>query len=672
MPNAIVSVPYCSTAIYDLAVEFDESYRVRYGSYNAASSSASAYINAVNAIYLNQLNISWRLTNISYRFGAGLRQSIIRESQLSEAASWWNCCSQVVDRDAVLVLTTLWDGRQIHGISYGSSICFKTGAYAVVNTDWANSYSSGVNVISHELGHILGASHCDGVPGCSIMCSSPSASCGSAITSSSATFDSYAQNAIRIVTSGRYCQWYDNRRADRLVYNPIFDYNGVRILDGQDASLPPRSCSGDTIAWRTVPGAQNYRVLYEDANGNLVSLGRVAAQPTGVQSFVDTSTGGSTSSRVYHVIADVPCTLFNSSAYQWLEYAYYGRTGLPRLLPIPSVPPSGLQSFYEPESSRWVLRFLRAPQSPPLPGSSPTPVMSYQVQVSYQGYLNGNSIFTSATTVPFTMSTGNPDIIPTIPRVSLEISSLPPANFDGDLPNDFVFWPVFQVRELGVCSQASSWVSIDGYAEPSISNNITEFVVPKGGSVTLNPGLYPGTLGGVTILWVHSIPFPNQYSNPSITLGGCSQPTSYGPVAPCVFQSGETLTTWRVLVPTRTVTLSNPGALRIDNAQGDAAGDYTVSYTYTTGGPISQNRVISSNVLLLRVQCSPADVAGAGQSIGPDNELTADDWIVFVNWARAGDMRADIAGPGQSSTRDGIISADDYIRFNNLFLAGCP
>jgi hypothetical protein len=68
---------------------------------------------------------------------------------------------------------------------------------------------------------------------------------------------------------------------------------------------------------------------------------------------------------------------------------------------------------------------------------------------------------------------------------------------------------------------------------------------------------------------------------------------------------------------------------------------------------------------------SPADVAGPGQTIGGDGQLTADDIIVYLNWFFAADGRADVAGPGQSVGADGQFTADDIIVFLNGFFAGC-
>ncbi len=73
----------------------------------------------------------------------------------------------------------------------------------------------------------------------------------------------------------------------------------------------------------------------------------------------------------------------------------------------------------------------------------------------------------------------------------------------------------------------------------------------------------------------------------------------------------------------------------------------------------------------LRAACGVADIAGPGQTIGFDGQLTADDIIVFVGWFFALDARADVAGAGQSAGADGQWTADDLIVFVNAFFAGC-
>ena len=71
------------------------------------------------------------------------------------------------------------------------------------------------------------------------------------------------------------------------------------------------------------------------------------------------------------------------------------------------------------------------------------------------------------------------------------------------------------------------------------------------------------------------------------------------------------------------------------------------------------------------VACGASDIAGPGQSLGFDGELTADDIIVYLNAFFAGDPIADVAGPGQDPNADMEFTADDIIVFLNRFFAGC-
>jgi hypothetical protein len=66
-----------------------------------------------------------------------------------------------------------------------------------------------------------------------------------------------------------------------------------------------------------------------------------------------------------------------------------------------------------------------------------------------------------------------------------------------------------------------------------------------------------------------------------------------------------------------------------------------------------------------------ADIAGPGQSHGPDGQYTADDIIVFFNLFFAGHPLADIASPGQGQVPDGDFTADDIIVYLNWFFGGC-
>jgi len=84
------------------------------------------------------------------------------------------------------------------------------------------------------------------------------------------------------------------------------------------------------------------------------------------------------------------------------------------------------------------------------------------------------------------------------------------------------------------------------------------------------------------------------------------------------------------------------------------------------------NGSVLYRVRLPALACGRADIAGPGQGIGADGELTADDIIVFLNAFFAGNLCADVSGPGQdTATLDGELTADDIIVFLNRFFGGC-
>ncbi len=82
-------------------------------------------------------------------------------------------------------------------------------------------------------------------------------------------------------------------------------------------------------------------------------------------------------------------------------------------------------------------------------------------------------------------------------------------------------------------------------------------------------------------------------------------------------------------------------------------------------GPISTEISAVARVIV-RIR---ADIAGPGQSPGPDGQRTADDIIVYLNWFFSTYPLADIASPGQTPGPDGNFTADDIIVYLNWFFA---
>jgi|GEM_PF-2095952 len=89
------------------------------------------------------------------------------------------------------------------------------------------------------------------------------------------------------------------------------------------------------------------------------------------------------------------------------------------------------------------------------------------------------------------------------------------------------------------------------------------------------------------------------------------------------------------------------------------------------GGGASGTARLNARFGGLSAGCGASDVAGAGQSIGADGEVTADDIIVFIGWFVTADARADVSRAGQQAGSDGEFTADDIIVFISRFIAGC-
>lgn len=71
-------------------------------------------------------------------------------------------------------------------------------------------------------------------------------------------------------------------------------------------------------------------------------------------------------------------------------------------------------------------------------------------------------------------------------------------------------------------------------------------------------------------------------------------------------------------------------------------------------------------------QCIP-DIVGVGQVPAPDELVTADDYIAFLNAFAAGDLLADVCGiGGPPSVPDGLLTGDDFVAFIAGFADGCP
>jgi hypothetical protein len=101
-----------------------------------------------------------------------------------------------------------------------------------------------------------------------------------------------------------------------------------------------------------------------------------------------------------------------------------------------------------------------------------------------------------------------------------------------------------------------------------------------------------------------------------------------------------------------------------------ASDGYIVMFSAVRETPASS---VQSVVVRVRLDglCSAADVGRRGGVAGMDDTLDNNDFIVFINWFFAADLRADLGSSGGEWGADGMLDNNDFIAFIGAFFAGC-
>jgi hypothetical protein len=112
---------------------------------------------------------------------------------------------------------------------------------------------------------------------------------------------------------------------------------------------------------------------------------------------------------------------------------------------------------------------------------------------------------------------------------------------------------------------------------------------------------------------------------------------------------------------------------RLANLPSGVHGRVRVMVRGACGEVMSEEKML--NVL---PRCGAADIGGQGGAALTcgDGVLDSNDFVVFLQWFFAGDLRADFAGQGASPVirepiGDGVLDNNDFVVFINLFFEGC-
>ncbi|MEO0479544.1 MAG: M12 family metallo-peptidase [Planctomycetota bacterium] len=143
-------------------------YQLRGSSVPATESFITAILNNIDAIYINDVDITYVITTILVRT-AVTYTSTSAGGVLNQFSQRWNSQHGSIQRD----LAHLFSGKTTFGSTLGiaslATVCNIGNAYGV--NDATISTGALTAVHAHECGHNWSATHCNATPDCRIMCS---------------------------------------------------------------------------------------------------------------------------------------------------------------------------------------------------------------------------------------------------------------------------------------------------------------------------------------------------------------------------------------------------------------------------------------------------------------------------------------------------------------------
>ncbi len=170
------SAPRNAPYVAELAIELDPSYQKDWGGTESAIRQATAVINACDAVYRRDANVTLRLTGIVIRDGKGY-PFLNGSAVLGAFRDAWKDHPVTLKRD-VAHLFTSYNGGTLAGLAFLGTVCQPSFHYSV-SWDYSLSLVTATTVTAHEIGHVFGAAHCSNSQ-CYIMCAYIGACAGTA------------------------------------------------------------------------------------------------------------------------------------------------------------------------------------------------------------------------------------------------------------------------------------------------------------------------------------------------------------------------------------------------------------------------------------------------------------------------------------------------------------
>lgn len=131
-------------------------------------------LNAVDVIFQNGVTVAFQVPQMIVDVTPDPYTTSVASQLLGQVQSEWNTTYAGVGRDVM----HLFSGRTIGaasggtvGFAFNATVCDPANAYGLSETRWSPNFALRAGLTAHELGHNFGATHCDLMAGCNLMCS---------------------------------------------------------------------------------------------------------------------------------------------------------------------------------------------------------------------------------------------------------------------------------------------------------------------------------------------------------------------------------------------------------------------------------------------------------------------------------------------------------------------
>ncbi len=232
-------------------------------------------LNRVALLYEDQLGVTFELTTILVRTAEPDPYSATNhEMLLTQFRSEWNTNRTGIYRDVAHLMT----GKNIDGIIIGSTFtgtvcqtCGQARGYGFSQSRFSPSMAMRTCLTAHEIGHSLGADHCDGDSDCDVMCSMLGACAGSCTQFGSRSRASIAAavaaaNCLTTLASPLdppFCDTFDS-----IVKSTMWPFNAVGTVSS--SSSKPPSFPGALLLDTCCTGCGN---APDEIRSNFIRLG---------------------------------------------------------------------------------------------------------------------------------------------------------------------------------------------------------------------------------------------------------------------------------------------------------------------------------------------------------------------------------------------------------------